>query len=279
MGIATLALLLTALSLRSGLFFGLVVLAAIFVPMERIFALRHQRILRERWSTDVVHFCVNNLLVLVGLAAVLAPLVLASRGLLPTAFQSDVRSQPLGLQLLEALIVAEGASYWSHRASHTVPWLWRFHAVHHSIEEMDWLAAARLHPIDQVFRQSCVFVPLYILGFSKGSFAGVLVLFTFQAIFIHANVRFTFGPLRWLVATPGFHHWHHSNDPRHYNSNFAGELPLLDALFGTLHLPQDQWPSAYGIDHPLPDGYLRQLAMPFQRTQGGSPAEAPLASR
>jgi len=240
--------------------------------MERIFALRSQRTLRERWSTDVVHFCVNTLLALVGLAVLLAPLVLASRGVVPRTFQSSVRSQPLGLQLAEALLIAECAGYWSHRASHRVPWLWRFHEVHHSIEEMDWLAAARLHPIDQVFRQACVFVPLYMLGFSKGSFGGVLVLLTFQAIFVHANVRLTFGPLRWLIATPEFHHWHHSNDPSHYNSNFAGEFPLLDALFGTLHLPKGARPAAYGTDHPLPEGYLRQLAMPFHRSTPQRPA-------
>ena len=75
-----------------------------------------------------------------------------------------------------------------------------------------------------------------MLGFTRGTFGALLVVFTLQALFIHANVRFTFGPLRYVFATPEFHHWHHAADPRAYNSNFAGELPVIDKLFGTLHL-------------------------------------------
>ena len=130
-----------------------------------------------------------------------------------------------GSRAVEAFLLAEVVQYWAHRAAHTVPVLWRFHKVHHSITELDWLAAARLHPIDQAFIRSCVVIPLFVLGFTSGTFGALLVLFTFQALFIHANVRFTFGPLRYVFATPEFHHWHHADDPRAYNSNFAGELP------------------------------------------------------
>ncbi|HEY2428895.1 MAG TPA: sterol desaturase family protein, partial [Acidimicrobiales bacterium] len=140
---------------------------------------------------------------------------------------------------------------------------WRFHKVHHSITEMDWLASAHLHPIDTVWTRSCFVIPLFALGFSRATFGGFVLVTTLQAIFIHANVRLTFGPLRWLIATPEFHHWHHAGDPAAYNTNFAGELPWIDALFGTLHLPKGEWPAAYGIDEQQPEGYLRQLAWPF----------------
>jgi sterol desaturase/sphingolipid hydroxylase (fatty acid hydroxylase superfamily) len=159
--------------------------------------------------------------------------------------------------------------------------LWRFHKVHHSITELDWLAAARLHPVDQAFGRACIVVPLFALGFTRGTFGALLVVFTLQAIFIHANVRFTFGRLRYVFATPEFHHWHHSADPRAYNSNFAGELPVLDKVFGTLHLPARdgsegaRWPDAYGIAEPAPAGYFRQLSWPFH----GAPHTGPTATR
>ena len=97
------------------------------------------------------------------------------------------------------------------------------------------------------------------------TFGGYLVFVTLQAIFIHANVRVRFGPLRWLVATPEFHHWHHASDPLAYNSNFAGEFPWIDLAFGTLHLPVGRMPTAYGADEQAPERYFAQLAWPLRR--------------
>jgi sterol desaturase/sphingolipid hydroxylase (fatty acid hydroxylase superfamily) len=260
-----------ALAVRSNLVFGFVLLALLFVPMERIWTLHPQKVLRSGWSTDVVHFVVNNLLTTAGLLGAVVVAGGTLHALVPATVRDAIAGQPLWAQALEALTAAEVLQYWAHRAAHTVPLLWRFHKVHHSIAELDWLAAARLHPVDQAFIRACVVVPLFALGFTRGTFGALLVVFTLQAIFIHSNVRFTFGPLRQVVATPEFHHWHHSADPAAYNSNFAGELPVLDRLFGTLHLPARdgsdgaRWPGAYGIAEPVPAGYLRQLAWPFRR--------------
>ncbi len=160
-----------------------------------------------------------------------------------------------------------------------MPVLWRFHRVHHSIEEMDWLAAGRVHPVDQAFTRSCIVLPLVALGFTRATLGAFLVFVTLQALFIHANVRFRFGPLRWLIATPEFHHWHHCDDPAAYNSNFAGEFPLLDLVFGTLHLPAGERPAGYGIAERAPDGYLAQLVWPMGRSgAGGGPDGIPEAA-
>src|SRR6266436_4200752 len=64
----------------------------------------------------------------------------------------------------------------------------------------------------------------------------------------HSNVRFRFGPLRFLFASPEFHHWHHSDQREARDKNFAGQLSFLDALFGSLHLPRGQAPTTYGLD-------------------------------
>jgi sterol desaturase/sphingolipid hydroxylase (fatty acid hydroxylase superfamily) len=264
LGVGTTVIFVAALALRGTFVLGLVALAAIFIPMEKLFALHPRKVFRQAWTTDLVHFVVNNLLTTVGLVAVVYSTAVVLRILVPVALRTAVRSQPGGLQILEAFVLSELCQYAAHRSTHQIPWLWRFHAVHHSISEMDWLAAGRLHPIDQVFTRSCVVLPLFVLGFSKATFGAFLVFASFQAIFIHANVRFRFGPLRWIITTPEFHHWHHANEPAAYNTNFAGECPLVDLLFGTLYLPKGRMPSRYGIDDPGPDGYLRQLVWPFR---------------
>jgi sterol desaturase/sphingolipid hydroxylase (fatty acid hydroxylase superfamily) len=268
-GLATLALLVGALAVRSGIVFGLVVLAAIFIPLERVFALRPQRVLRPGWRTDIVHFVVNNLLSTVGIVLAVGAVGTLLRAVIPQAVSIDVVHQPASLQFIEALLLAELGGYWGHRTTHAVPVLWRFHKVHHSIKEMDWLASARLHPVDQAFTRSCAIIPLYALGFSRSTFGAFLLFTTFQALFVHANVRFRFGPLRWIVATPEFHHWHHAKEQAAYNSNFAGELPLMDLMFGPLRMPKGQMPTHYGIDERLPPGYLGQLSWPFRRSQLG----------
>jgi sterol desaturase/sphingolipid hydroxylase (fatty acid hydroxylase superfamily) len=276
-----LGLFVLALALRSNLVFGLVALAAIFVPAERFLAVHRHRVFRKHWSSDLVHFVFNNIVGVVGLLAVVVVVGLVPRLLVPDAVRAAIGGQPWWLQFAEALAIVEVCGYWAHRATHTVPFLWRFHKVHHSIEEMDWLAAGRLHPVDQIFTRACLVVPLFVLGFSRATFGAFLVFVTFQAIFIHSNIRLTFGPFRRVVTTPEFHHWHHSNEPQARNTNFAGELPVLDAIFGTLYLPSRRgsadrevarFPARYGIDEPTPDGYVRQLAWSFKAPSFKAPS-------
>jgi sterol desaturase/sphingolipid hydroxylase (fatty acid hydroxylase superfamily) len=121
-----------------------------------------------------------------------------------------------------------------------------------------------VHPLDQIVTKSLTLVPLYLMGFSKATFGAYVGLATLHAVFIHANVKFKFGKLRWWLGTPEFHHWHHSNEPQAFNRNFAGELPLLDWIFGTIYLP-DRLPTAYGTNEPVPTGYVGQMLFPFRR--------------
>jgi sterol desaturase/sphingolipid hydroxylase (fatty acid hydroxylase superfamily) len=259
----TAALVLGALSVRGGIVIGMVVLAIIFIPLERLFALRPRRILRSGWRTDVVHYLINGAALKIGTVVAVAVLGTVLRAFVPAPFRTAIAASPGWAQIVAALAIATVGGYAGHRAAHEVPLLWRFHRVHHSIHEMDWLAASHLHPLDQIFIRSCAVLPLYALGFGRISLGAFVVLTTLQAIFIHANVRLTFGPLRWVIATPQFHHWHHAREPRAYNSNYAGEFPAVDALFGTLYLPAHGWPARYGVDDNQPAGYLRQLVWPL----------------
>ncbi len=130
---------------------------------------------------------------------------------------------------------------------------------------MDWLAGSRLHLVDVAATRGLTYVPIYVLGFSETALVAYVAFVSIQATFIHANVRFNFGPLRWVMATPQFHHWHHGAEPEAVDKNFAVHLPLLDRLFGTCHLPGDRWPASYGLagGKPVPPGYVRQFVDPF----------------
>ena len=88
---------------------------------------------------------------------------------------------------------------------------------------------------------------------------------SFHAVYIHSNTRWRFPVLRWIVATPEYHHWHHTSDEEGLDKNFASFLPLWDWLFGTLHLP-DHWPKNYGtVKFQPPERWVGQFVYPFKR--------------
>lgn len=244
----------------------LLVLAVILVPLERFFALRiDQKILREGFRTDFAHFFVSHVLVQVTVLLTLAPAMLFFRWAVVPGFQAAVAAQPLLLQFVEALFLADLFQYGTHRLFHTVPGLWRFHAIHHSSREMDWLAGSRLHLVDIVLTRGVSFLPIYLMGFSEAAVMAYIIFVSFQAVLIHSNMRFRFGWLRHLLATPEFHHWHHTAETDALDRNFAVHLPIIDRVFGTAHMP-GRWPTEYGIaGDPVPPGWLPQLVYPFLR--------------
>jgi sterol desaturase/sphingolipid hydroxylase (fatty acid hydroxylase superfamily) len=248
----------------------LVLLTVIFVPLERLFALHHEKIFRKAILTDVAYYFLSSLVPGFLLGLPLALVAWLVHHAIPGAFTSAVKALPAWLQLVAAFVVGDIGSYWGHRWSHEIPFLWRFHAVHHSAEHVDFLVNTRAHPLDMVFTRLCGLIPLYVLGLAaprgSASLVPVLVLLwgAVWGFFIHANIRWRFGPLEWFISTPGFHHWHHSNDgPESVNKNYAALLPWVDCLFGTLYLPKDKQPAHYGIDERLPPSFLGQLVLPF----------------
>ncbi|MBX3624597.1 MAG: sterol desaturase family protein [Rhizobacter sp.] len=237
----------------------------IFIFIEKMWALRKdQPVFRAEWQTDMHHFIVNHMVV----GFILLATNLLVHKLFGWAAHDGIRGWVAGLNFWVALfliiLVADLVQYWTHRAYHEVPLLWRLHAVHHSVKSMDWLAGSRQHILELLITRTLVLAPIYVLGFSKQVIDAYIIVVGFQAVFNHANVSVRLGPLRYLIVTPNFHHWHHSQDDEAIDKNYAAHFAFLDYLFGTAVKSDREWPAQYGVvgDY-VPNGFWKQVKFPF----------------
>jgi len=237
----------------------------IFVLIEKLFPIyRNQPVFRVEWQTDFIHFGVNHFLVGLTLLivnylvhhffswAVYAPL------------QEGIQGLPFVVELFACLLAADLVQYWTHRAYHEVPFLWRFHAVHHSTRVLDWMAGSRLHLFEVITTRVSILGVLYVLGFSKEVLDVYIIIVGFQAVLNHANVSLPWGPLKYVIVTPDFHHWHHSSDRVALDRNYAAHFAFLDYLFGTAVKSDRRFPEKYGVlgDY-MPEGFVGQQMFPF----------------
>ena len=179
-----------------------------------------------------------------------------------------VSSWPLWVQVPVILVLADLLAYVTHRLFHGA-WLWPVHAVHHSSTRVDWLSSVRLHPINDALTRVVQVLPLYWMGFDGRALAAFVPFLTFYALMLHANLPWTFGPLRFVVASPVFHRWHHTTEAEGLDKNFAGLFAWIDVVFGTFYMPPGRQPETFGIRGvQVPDGLLAQLVYPFRRGPG-----------
>jgi sterol desaturase/sphingolipid hydroxylase (fatty acid hydroxylase superfamily) len=246
----------------------LVLLTALFAPLERLFAVKRSRFFHDGWLTNLGWYFIGGVVSAFLLGPPSALIAMGVHAVLPSAVTTAASSLPLWAKMVAAMVVGELGFYWGHRWSHEWPLLWRFHAIHHSATQMTYLVNTRAHPVDAVFTRLCGLVLLYATGLAStvGSNPGlvpVLVLFigTMWSYFIHANLRWRLGPLEELVSTPAFHHWHHTRND-HRDHNYSAMVPVMDRIFGTFYLPR-AWPAEYGTDTPVPAGLVDQLVAPF----------------
>ena len=242
--------------------------ALLFVFIEKALPLRREQpVFRDAWQTDLAHFAVIHLLV--GLLMAVTNGV--AQGLVtwvdPDSLQAAVQRLPFPVALLLCVLLADLMQYGVHRSFHEVPWLWRFHAVHHSAKTMDWLAGSRLHLVEVLVTRSLVLAALLMAGFSRGVIDAYVVIVGFHAVLNHANVKLPargLGLLQHLIVTPAYHHWHHACEAAALGRNYAAHLPLIDRLFGTQLRDVPAWPSRYGVlEDDVPEGFWAQTLHPF----------------
>jgi sterol desaturase/sphingolipid hydroxylase (fatty acid hydroxylase superfamily) len=177
--------------------------------------------------------------------------------------RGPVSGLPFWWQVAFYLLVSDFLLYWIHRIFHGAS-LWRYHAIHHSAEDVDWTTAYRFHPINICFGTYMVDVLMLYAGVPPAVLLYLVPLQTVIALFVHANLNWTLGPLRYVVATPVFHRWHHTQPDEGGNRNFAPTFSFWDVLFSTFYMPPGRLPARYGVDDPqFPAGFLKQLAYPF----------------
>ena len=174
---------------------------------------------------------------------------------------------PLLAQLVPALLLVELVEYSAHRAMHEVPWLWRFHAPHHSSERLYWLNALRFHPLDILVVGTGKLVPIAMLGADGGVVALVGIFSAVHGVFQHGNLPCRLGPLNWVFSMAELHRWHHSPISAESNHNYGGNLIFWDIVFGTRWLPADRDPPVRtGIAYlpNFPRNYRDLMGAPFR---------------
>ena len=259
---------------------GLLTLGLLFHILEKLAHSRTQSVFaRSGFSTDLLYFFLAPAMRAVTRWVILVPvlgLVLTGITTLPELKNGlyhgfgPLGQQPPWLQAFEVLVLVDFIGYWTHRAFHSGRG-WRIHAIHHSSEELDWIASARVHPLNELVNRLAQATPVLMLGFDPKVTLAAAPFLTLYAIGLHANLDWDFGPLRKVIASPVFHRWHHSRETDALNKNFAGLFPLWDLLFGTFHMPPNRLPRAFGTTSPVPDGFLSQLTYPFQSPKPSPP--------
>ena len=265
-------------------FVWLGILMAVFVPLEYLFSVRPGTAFHKGWITNLGWYFVNSLTPIFILGPPAALLAWAVHAVLPEGFTGAAASLPLWARMILAMVVGEIGFYWGHRWSHEIPLLWRFHAIHHSATHINFLVNTRSHPVDMVFTRLCGMALLFATGLASPVGhnptlipAIVLLVGSVWSFFVHANLRWRLGPIEEVIATPAFHHWHHTLED-HRDHNYAPMLPFIDRLFGTFYLPK-AWPAAYGASTPVPESLIGQLVDPFAPAHAAPARPAPAQAK
>jgi sterol desaturase/sphingolipid hydroxylase (fatty acid hydroxylase superfamily) len=215
-------------------------------------------------ATDLLYWFLGPLVARVGRAVLLAAVLALLCGGRSLGF-AKLATLPVWQQCLALLLVQDVMLYWIHRVFHTPP-AWRFHAVHHSPRVLDWASASRFHLVNTLLSFVLVDVAALLAGFAPAALVALAPFNTIYSCMVHANLNWTFGPLRFVLASPVFHRWHHAAGTESQDKNFASTFPILDLIFGTYYMPDTQLPEHFGNGQPdFPEDFWGQLLAPFRR--------------
>ena len=250
----------------SQILFALVLLAgcfALFGALGRLFPCNPGRpvFFSRSIGLDLGYCALGALYAGVGPAAV--ALLMTIPGAAALSLGGWIAAAPLWAQLVGLLVATDFAQYWIHRAFHARP-LWPYHAIHHSADDVNWTTTFRTHPVNYLVANAALAVLARLTGFSETAILLAAPIFFFSGAWTHANLDWTFGPLRYVLASPVFHRWHHSADAQLRDKNFAPMFPVWDLLFGTFYMPRGARPAEFGAKG-VPGDMLGQLVHPLRR--------------
>lgn len=250
----------------------LLICAAVFTILQNLFPFdKEQPIVRKDARTDIIYW-VAAPIVYTGISGAMLS------GGLWVIFQGDmakatqyattggawIQNIPLWGQAVLALLFTDLSMYWTHRLFHMGK-LWKFHAIHHAALDMDWLTASRFHPINVICHTVFANSLAIWAGFPPISLAVLMPFNVLYSSMVHANLNWTFGPLKYVFASPVFHRWHHTGPDEGGNLNFAPTFTFLDLAFGTFYMPEGKLPGKTGLYEAayVPNSIMGHLLFPF----------------
>lgn len=258
---------------------GILMFNAAYLTLALLIAILERMMPHEKsWLKDDQQTFVNiaHTLLNKGIAQVVIAVSLSAGladALQPPAGSTDgfwPGNWPVLAQVILALTVAELGLYWAHRLAHEIAFLWRFHAVHHSVTRLWFVNTGRFHFVDSILSIAMSQPLLYLMGAPAEIFLWVGAATAFIGILTHCNIEMRFGVLNYVVNTPGLHRWHHSMDKIEGDKNYGENLMVWDLIFATFYNPARRPPAIIGIHGPMPSDFLGQLSQPFK-----APAETP----
>jgi len=238
----------------------LLAVSAVFIPLEYYWGAKraepfaHFRWVRTQWFNDLAFYFGQALLFNAFTIFVLS---------YAFSFVDISPNLPTWLKIILAILGGDFLIYWGHRAQHNIGFLWRFHRVHHTAEHVDYLAAYREHPLDNIYTRALETLPAVLLGLDLNLIAGFVMFRGLWALFIHSNVTIRVGWLEVLLGAPHLHHWHHELEKRGL-VNYANLSPLMDVFFGTYYNPPER-PRSYGTSESVKQGWFWQMVEPFYK--------------
>ncbi|MDM9620282.1 sterol desaturase family protein [Rhizobium sp. S96] len=253
------------------LWFNVVYLAtvAVIATFERFMPYEQQWLTQDGQTfNDIAHTLLNKGGVqIVAAIGVSAPMAVATvvEPAVRTPWQVWPEGWPLMLQVALGLVIAEFGLYVAHRAAHEILSLWRFHALHHSVERLWVVNTGRFHVVDSLFKIALSQAPLYLIGAPLPVFLWISAVTAFIGLLTHCNIDVRTGPLDLIFSTPRLHRWHHSRVLAEGNTNYGENLVLWDQVFGTYFNPDRRPPADIGISGRVAEGFLAQLLQPFTK--------------
>ena len=256
-------------------FYWLIAISLAVYALELLFPWRKkQEAIRKDFWLDTFYMFFNVFIFsVIGFAALSEVFVVLFNNFLGNVFgirnlvAIEISSWPSWSQLLTLFVVRDFVQWNVHRLLHQVPWLWKFHKVHHSVEEMGYAAHLRYHFMETIVYRTIEYIPLAMIGFGLQPFIIVHLFALTIGHLNHANIYLPLGPLKYIFNNPQMHIWHHAKElpAGSYGINYGISLSVWDYLFGTTWMPHD------GRDIPLgfpdvekyPDDFWRQVKEPF----------------
>jgi len=181
----------------------------------------------------------------------------------------NIASLPIWGQFLIMLVVADFIQWGVHYLLHHVPWMWKFHKVHHSVREMGFAAHLRYHWMETIFYKSALYLPLTMIGFGIDDFFILHAFTTLIGHLNHANINLTYGPFKYILNNPAMHIWHHAKEmPQEhpYGMNYGITLSVWDYIFGTAYIPHSGRDIELGFNdiERYPEDFKGQMLEPFK---------------